>query len=76
MTPQTVLRVDLPAGVIILVDGQRVPITQYLGAPDEAPDDDEPVVSFDWVKTVVAGPDADGEWHSVQVLDDDREARL
>lgn len=71
-----VSRVDLPAGHVVLIDGQHVPITKYLGAPDEAPGDGADVVSFDWVKTVVAGPDADGKWHSVQVTDEDREARL
>jgi hypothetical protein len=34
------------------------------------------VVGFDWVKSIVAGPDADGNWYSMPVVDDDREARL
>lgn len=66
-------RVDLRKGVVILTDGQRVPITKYLGPPDEAPDDDTEVLSFDWVRTVVAGPDADGQWLTLLVTDEDRE---
>jgi hypothetical protein len=71
MTPRA-SRVDLPAGELVLTDGQRVPITKYFGPPDEAPADGEDVKGFDWVKFVVAGPDADGNWLAVEVTDEDR----
>jgi hypothetical protein len=62
-----VTRIDLEGGYVALNDGQRVPIAKYLGPPDEAPADGENVTGFDWVKTVVAGPDADGKWLTVEV---------
>lgn len=64
--------IDLQDGIVILTDGQRVPITQYLGPPELAPDDGTDVDGFDWVASVVAGPDADGNWISALVIDDDR----
>jgi hypothetical protein len=60
--------VDLPSGVILLTDGQRLPITRYLGPADQAPDDGENVREFSWVQSVVGGPDADGKWWTVRVL--------
>lgn len=68
--------IDLQAGHIVLWDGQHVQITSYFGAPDDAPEENVSVenAGFDWVQTVVAGPDADGLFHSVRVSRDDREA--
>lgn len=58
--------IDLPSGFVVLVDGQHVPITRYLGSADLAPEDDAPVEGFDWVESVIAGPDADGNWLTVE----------
>ncbi len=65
--------INLSAGTVMLTDGQRLPITRYLGPADEAPPEDTPVDGFDWVSTIIAGPDADGEWWAIQVEDADRE---
>lgn len=60
-------RVDLRKGVVILTDGQRVPIMNYFSKK-------EPCDQWsDWAETVVAGPDADGNWLVVAVTDEDRE---
>lgn len=67
------MRTDLQSGVVILNDGQHVEITKYFGPPDEAPDDWADVDGFDWVRCVVAGPDANGNWLTVEVTDEDRE---
>jgi hypothetical protein len=65
--------IDLPDGTIMLTDGQRLPITRYLGPTDEAPPEGASVDGFAWVSTIVAGPDADGEWWTIQVENADRE---
>jgi hypothetical protein len=66
------MRTDLKEGVVIM-NGQRVPITKYFGASGKIPEDGSDVDGFDWVRTVVAGPDADGKWLTVEVTDEDRE---
>ena len=72
----TVSSIDLRDGVVVLADGQLLPITRYLGDPDAAPDDGALVEGFDWVTSVVAGPDADGDWYAVHVSDEDRETAV
>jgi hypothetical protein len=64
--------IDLQVGVVHLMDGQIIPITRYIGPPDEAPDEGEPVSDFDWVRSVVAGPTADGDWLAVETREDDK----
>lgn len=61
--------IDLPNGVVALADGQRIPITRYLGPADLAPEDNAEIDGFDWVSQVVAGPDADGNWLVVEVTE-------
>lgn len=72
----TVSSVDLFHGVVVLSDGQRVDITKYLGPEEEAPPEGESieVSGFDWVRSVVAGPDADGFWHTITISEDDLSA--
>ena len=65
--------IDLRSGTIMLTDGQKIPITKYFGPEDKAPAEESPVTDFEWVHSVVAGPDADGKWWSVVVPDEDKE---
>jgi hypothetical protein len=65
--------IDLQNGRVNLTDGQSVPITKYFGDPDEAPDDGEAVSGFDWVRSVVAGPTADGDWLAIETNPGDLE---
>lgn len=74
MSEPRISSVDLVGGKVILADGQRAPITKYLGPEDKAPADGEEVAGFDWVASVVAGPDADGNWIVAAVSDDDKAA--
>lgn len=64
--------IDLRNGVVRLAHGERVPITSYFGAEDEAPEDNEDVRDFNWVHSVVAGPTAEGQWVAVLVTDEDK----
>jgi hypothetical protein len=60
----TVTSVDLAAGRVQLSDGQRVPITNwFMGIDEVAPPCD--------CDRVVAGPDADGQWHATLLTEED-----
>lgn len=71
-----VASINLQDGVVVLTDGQHVPITKYLGPPEGAPSDGESVDGFEWVTAIVAGPDADGNWISAPITEEDRDRAL
>lgn len=61
-----IMAVRLARKSVTLLDGQRIPITNWLTKTDE-------VGTAAAADRFVAGPCADGLWYGAEILDEDRE---